>query len=133
MKKKLTLYEIETLVRTLTTTVIDTLTIEQQNILDSLPNSKELEDLEKEYFEYKAIEEEALNKRRALAKKIGLPLSNSENYVLDYFVKQQKEYKLSRVSLPKIPTQQELKDLIILNSNLELQEIVDKITGMYIN
>lgn len=133
MKKKLTLYEIETLVRTLTTTVIDTLTIEQQNILNSLPNSKELEDLEKEYFEYKAIEEEAFNKRSALAKKIGLPLYNSESYTLDYFAKQQKEYKLSRVSLPKIPTIQELKDLIILNSNLELQEIVDKITGMYIN
>ena len=133
MKKKLTLYEIETLVRTLTTTVINTLTTEQQNILDSLPNSKELEDLEKEYFEYKAIEEEASNKRRALAEKIGFSSYNSENYVLDYFAKQQKEYKLSRVSLPKIPTQQELKDLIILNSNLELQEIVDKITGMYIN
>lgn len=133
MSKKLTLYEIDTLVRQLEKTIIDPLVVAQQNTLNSIPNDPALEEASKELENMLLFEEELCIKKNIIAHKYNIS---------DYFTiratkkeidKKKYQLKLEQNNFQLIPTTQDLKDLVVLNSNLELQDIIEKITKMYIN
>ena len=133
MSKKLTLYEIETLTRQLQKTIIDPLNIEQQNILDSIPNDTELEAASKELENIILLEEELRARKSTIAHKYNFPDYFTTVITKQHLDNKKYQLKLKQNNFKPIPTIQDLKDLIVLNSNLELQDIVEKITKMYIN
>lgn len=139
MAKKLTQYEIECIGRQLDKVIIVPLNAENDRIIEQAPDNPEIvKDIRKLtgiVESIKALEEEVdkfVEKRDEILKKY-----DGNNYVgrqdaIAYLNRQQQIYKKANSNLIPVPTYMEIRDLIILNSNLELQEIIKVVTDKFI-
>lgn len=138
MAKKLTQYEIDCIARQLEKIIINPLTEENNTIINQTPDNLEmLKDIDKllglnntiESLNNEIIELEVV-RNRILDKYQGNHYSGQRDSVA-WVEKKHYDFKQSKSILKHVPTSQELKDLIILNSNLELQEIIKLITDKF--
>lgn len=138
MAKKLTQYEIECIGRQLDKAIIVPLNAENDRIIEQAPDNPEIvKDIKKlaSIIESINVLEEEVDrfeeKRDEILKKY-----DGNNYVsrrdaIGYLNHQHQIYKKAQSKLLPVPTYMEIRDLVILNSNLDLQEIIKVVTEKF--
>lgn len=138
MAKKLTQYEIDCIARQLDKSIIVPLTEENDKIIAQFPDNPEmLKDIQKlkeleEKLKVLEIEKDKLEEQQ---EKILIPYSGA-HYAgrrdpQAWVEGKHLAYKKDNSILKPVPSYTDIRDLIILNSNLELQDIIKVITDQF--